>query len=51
MSYSGYFAYETDLTVMVKCFITGVISYSLVAFVLNRGVKKIPLAEALKNAE
>ncbi|MBR1862542.1 MAG: ABC transporter permease [Ruminococcus sp.] len=51
MNYSGYFAYETDLTVMLKCLIIGIVSYSLVAFVLNRSVKKIPLAEALKNAE
>ena len=51
MNYSGYFAYETDLTVMLKCLVIGVVSYSLVAFVLDRGVKKIPLAEALKNTE
>lgn len=51
MNYSGYFEYSTDPTVMIKCFVIGVISYSLIAFVLNFKVKHIDLAEALKNVE
>lgn len=51
MNYSGYFEYSTDPMVMIKCFVIGVISYSLIAFVMNFKVKHIDLAEALKNVE
>lgn len=51
MGYSGYFPYESDLMVMVRCLAIGVVSYLLIAFILGRRVKSIDLAEALKNVE
>ena len=37
--------------VFVKMVILGICGYAIIAFLQNRKVKKVPLGEALKNAE
>lgn len=51
MDYSGYFAYDISPMVLIKTGLWGIVAYILVALILNRKVKKIPLAEALKTVE
>ncbi|MBP3272737.1 MAG: ABC transporter permease [Ruminococcus sp.] len=51
MSYPGYFKYEVSPVTLIGSGVIGVVSYILVSLLLGRKVKKIPLAEALKNAE
>ncbi|MBR1739159.1 MAG: ABC transporter permease [Ruminococcus sp.] len=51
MEYSGYFAYEVPPTVLLKVFGYGIAVYAIVALILDIKVKKVELAEALKNAE
>lgn len=49
--YSGYLAYHASYSVFVEMLILGVAAYAVVAWILMRKVKKVPLAEALKNSE
>ncbi|WP_028509047.1 ABC transporter permease [Ruminococcus sp. NK3A76] len=50
-SYSGWFEYKLALSVVIETIGLGVITYALVALILSRKVKRIPLDEALKNVE
>ena len=49
--YSGYLAYHASYYVFLEMLILGVAAYAVVAWILMRKVKKVPLAEALKNNE
>ena len=49
--YSGYLAYHASYYVFLEMLILGVAAYAAVAWILMRKVKKVPLAEALKNNE
>ena len=49
--YSGYLAYHVSYSVFAEMLILGVAAYAVVAWILMRKVKKVPLAEALKNNE
>ena len=49
--YSGYLAYHASYSVFLEMLILGVAAYAVVAWILMRKVKKVPLAEALKNSE
>ena len=49
--YSGYLAYHASYSVFVEMLLLGVAAYAVVAWILMRKVKKVPLAEALKNSE
>ena len=51
MSYSGYMQYYVSPVVMLKAAMLGIVSYLVIAFILNSKVKKIPLADALKNVD
>ena len=50
-AYPGWLEYSCPPITMVKVLSLGIISYFVVAFVLTRKTKKIPLDEALKNVE
>ena len=49
--YSGYLAYHVPYFVFAEMLLLGVAAYAVVAWILMRKVKKVPLAEALKNNE
>lgn len=49
--YPGWFEYYMPPVTFVKMIVLGVASYAVVALMLFRKVKKVPLDEALKNAE
>lgn len=49
--YAGYLAYHVSYSVFVEMLLLGIAAYAVVAWVLMRKVKRIPLAEALKNNE
>lgn len=49
--YSGYLAYHASYSVFAEMLLLGVAAYAVVAWILMRKVKKVPLAEALKNSE
>lgn len=49
--YSGWLPYYCAPPVFVKVIITGIVSYAVIAFFQIRKVKKISLADALKNTE
>lgn len=49
--YSGYLAYHASYSVFAEMLFLGVAAYAVVAWILMRKVKKVPLAEALKNSE
>lgn len=49
--YPGWLPYYCAPSVLVKMAVIGVISYAVIAFLQTRKVKKIPLADALKNVE
>lgn len=49
--YPGWLPYYVAPTVFVKMAILGIASYAVIAFFQTRKVKKIPLADALKNVE
>ena len=49
--YAGYLAYHVSYSVFVEMLLLGIAAYAAVAWVLMRKVKRIPLAEALKNNE
>ena len=49
--YPGWLEYYVPFYVFVKMVILGICGYAVIAFLQNRKVKKVPLGEALKNAE
>lgn len=49
--YSGWLPYYIPTYIFVEVPLFGIISYAVVAFILSRRVKKVPLDEALKNVE
>ncbi len=49
--YSGWLPYYCAPSVLVKMAVIGIISYAVIAFFQTRRIKKIPLADALKNVE
>lgn len=49
--YSGYLAYHASYSVFAEMLFLGIAAYAVVAWILMRKVKKVPLAEALKNSE
>lgn len=51
MSYSGYFAYDVSVLTLAETCAIGIASYLLISVLLNRKVKRVDLAEALKNVE
>lgn len=49
--YSGWLAYYMPPSTYLKVAIMGVVSYAVVAFLLMKKVRKIPMSDALKNVE
>lgn len=49
--YPGWLPYYVAPSVFVKMAVMGIISYAVIAFFQKRRVKKVPLADALKNVE
>lgn len=49
--YSGWLPYYIPAYIFVEVPLFGIIAYAVVAFILTRRVKKVPLDEALKNVE
>lgn len=50
-SFSGWLTMYIDPMIWIKMFVIGVVSYGLVGLLQFRRIKKIPMEEALKNAE
>ncbi len=50
-SYPGWLPYYVAPSVFVKMAVMGIVSYALIAFFQTRKVKRVPLADALKNVE
>ncbi len=50
-SYPGWLPYYVAPSVFVKMAVMGIVSYAVIAFFQTRKVKKVPLADALKNIE
>lgn len=50
-SYPGWLPYYVAPSVFVKMTVLGIVSYAVIAFFQTRKVKKVPLADALKNVE
>lgn len=48
---SGWFSYYVAPEIYVKMIVVGLISYGVVALAQYRNIKKVPMEEALKNAE
>ncbi len=51
MDYSGYFAYIVPVSTLIATCIIGIVSYLAVSLLLNAKVRRVDLAEALKNVE
>lgn len=51
MDYSGYFAYYVPPATLIKAGAIGIVSYFAISLFLNAKVKRVDLAEALKNVE
>lgn len=49
--YSGWITYYMPAVTYVEVAASGIICYAIVAFLLNRKVKKIPMSDALKNVD
>ena len=49
--YSGWITYYMPAVTYVEVAASGIICYAIVAYLLNRKVKKIPMSDALKNVE
>ena len=49
--YSGWMPYYVPVKIFVEVPLLGIVSYAVIAFILTRRVKKVPLDEALKNVE
>lgn len=50
-TYPGWLPYYVAPSVFVKMAVMGIVSYAVIAFFQTRKVKKVPLADALKNVE
>ena len=50
-AYPGYLPYYVPFSAFIKMAVAGILSYSVIAFIQYRKVKKIPLDIALKNVE
>ena len=50
-SISGWIALWIDPMIYVKMFGTGFVTYAVVALLEYRRIRKVPMSEALKNAE
>ncbi len=50
-TYSGWLKYSMSVSSMIIIAIVGILSYSVIAFLQMRQVKKIPMEDALKNVE
>lgn len=50
-SMSGWIQFEIDKSVYTHMFITGILTYAVVALMEFRKIQKVPMDEALKNAE
>ncbi|MDD2979312.1 MAG: ABC transporter permease [Hespellia sp.] len=48
---SGWIAFYTDWTVFVRMFLLGIVTYAAVAVLEMRKIRRVPMDEALKNAE
>ena len=49
--FSGWIPYDMPMSVFVTIIVSGILAYSLIAFVQFRRVNKIPMNSALKNVE
>ena len=49
--YTGWLPYKGPMSVFVQTFVIGLVTYIIVALLLSRKAKKVPLDEALKNVE
>lgn len=49
--YSGWLPYYIPFLVFIKMAVMGICAYAVIAYLQMRKIKKIPLGEALKNAE
>lgn len=49
--YSGWLPYYVPMSSFIEMIVLGVVSYLIIAWMQTRKVKKIPLADALKNIE
>ncbi|MCM1133797.1 MAG: ABC transporter permease [Ruminococcus flavefaciens] len=50
-TYPGWLPYYVAPSIYVKMAVLGILSYAVIAFFQTRRVKKVPLADALKNVE
>lgn len=50
-SLSGWITFYVEPMICVEMFIIGILTYAVIAVLQYRKIKKVPLAEALKNAE
>ncbi|MDD3360863.1 MAG: ABC transporter permease [Hespellia sp.] len=50
-SMSGWIQFEVDSSLFIKMFVTGILTYAIVAVMEFRKIQKVPMNEALKNAE
>ena len=50
-SMSGWLPYTTEPIIFIKMMAIGLVTYAVVAALEYRKIKKVPLDEALKNAE
>jgi putative ABC transport system permease protein len=49
--YSGWLEYYVPFSTYIKIFILGIASYAVIAFLLMKKIRRIPLSDALKNVE
>jgi putative ABC transport system permease protein len=50
-TYPGYIEFNIPFYVLAEIFGLGVLSYAVVAWLLMQKIKRIPMTDALKNAE
>lgn len=50
-SMSGWITFYVEPMIYIEMFIIGILTYAVIAVLQYRKIKKVPLAEALKNAE
>ena len=50
-SISGWIALWIDPMIYVRMFVIGLVTYAVVALLEHRKIRKVPMGEALKNAE
>lgn len=49
--FAGWLTFYVEPSIYLKMFIMGICAYVVVAFFEYRKIKKVPMAEALKNRE